>query len=178
TAEVQRATDASGNVSDSLISAFSYDAANNRTQWNNAGVVVDYVYDANGRVASGDFSAEGAANHQAWTYDAMGNVLTYRTFKNGSLKLAVTNQYNDANRTTRTDRHEDGKDDQATLQTYDASMRVTQTVLKQKGKTFYYNYNYFGDGREQSIVAFGDASGNSSSSYDANKIKTSVNLGR
>src|SRR5262249_31549261 len=49
---------------------------------------------------------------------------------------------------------------------------------KQSGKTYYYNHSYFGDGREKSISAVGDAFGNSTSTYDANKIRSSVNLGQ
>src|SRR5439155_45730 len=53
-----------------------------------------------------------------------------------------------------------------------------QTVLRQSGKTYYYNHSYFGDGREKSIVAFGDAFGNSTSTYDTNRVRSSVNLGQ
>ena len=51
-------------------------------------------------------------------------------------------------------------------------------MLRQSGKTYYYNHSYFGDGREKTITAFGDAHGGSVSTYDANKIRSSVNLGQ
>jgi len=167
--EVQRTTDATGHISDTLISEFGYDAANNRVTWNNAGTLVDYVFDANGRAVQGDFGS----TRQAWTYDAMGNVLTFRTLVDGNTTSLTTNTYNDANRTTVT-----VKDDQTTTQSYDRSLRITQTVLRQRGKTYYYNHSYFGDGRERNIVAFGDAFGNSTSTYDTNKVRASVNLGQ
>jgi YD repeat-containing protein len=173
TQEVQRTLDAGGVASDALISAFGYDRANNRITWNNAGTVVSYLYDANARAVQGDFVAGGNAQRQAWTYDAMGNVLSFRTFENEVQKSATVTQYNDANRSVSSD-----KDGQVTTQAYDRSLRITQTVLRQSGKTYYYNHSYFGDGREKSIVAFGDAFGNSTSTYDANKIRSSVNLGQ
>src|SRR6185369_7828146 len=178
TQEVQRSTDASGNVSDTLILSFGYDAANNRVFWNNAGTQVTYVFDANARAVTGDFTNGGTATHQAWTYDAIGNVLTFRTLENGAQKSATTNTYNDANRTVTTISETAGKDTSTTTQTYDRSLRITNTVLRQGGKTFNYVHSYFGDGREKSIVAFGDANGNSTSTYDANKIRSSVNLGQ
>ncbi len=173
TQEVQRTTDASGHTSDALVSAFGYDAASNRIAWNNQGTIVDYTYDANGRAVQGDFFASGSANQQVWTYDAMGNVLSFRTLKDGNQTSSTITQYNDANRSTVIN-----KDNQITTQSYDRSLRITQTILRQNGKTFYYNHSYFGDGREKSISAFGDAFGNSTSTYDANKIRIGVNLGQ
>src|SRR5712692_5977375 len=173
TQEVQRTVDAAGIASDSLISGFGYDAANNRITWNNQGTVVSYTYDANHRAVQGDFVTGGNAERQAWTYDAMGNVLSFSTLENGVQKSATVTQYNDANRSVSSD-----KDGQVTTQAYDRSLRITQTVLRQSGKTYYYNHSYFGDGREQSIAAFGDAFGNSTSTYDADKSRSSVNLGQ
>ena len=178
TREVQATVDAQGNAGETPISEFGYDAANNRIRWNNAGTEITYVFDANARAVSGDFNAGGVLTHQAWTYDAIGNVLTFRTLENGSQKSATTNTYNDANRTLSTVTETAGKDTQTTSRSYDRSLRITQTVLRQGGKTFNYNHSYFGDGREKSIVAFGDANGNSTSTYDANKIRSSVNLGQ
>jgi hypothetical protein len=173
TREVQHTIDASGNASDAPISVFSYDRANNRITWDNAGTLVTYQYDANSRAVQGDFSLGGNAERQAWTYDAMGNVLSFRTLENGAQKSATVTQYNDANRSVSSN-----KDGQVTTQAYDRTLRITQTILRQNGKTFYYNHSYFGDGREKTITAFGDAFGNSTSSYDANKIRSSVNLGQ
>src|SRR5262249_8138466 len=155
-----------------------YDAANNRVSWNNAGTQVTYVFDANARAVTGDFVAGSTATHQAWTYDAIGNVLTFRTLENGTQKSATTSTYNDANRSVTTVSEEAGKDTQTVTDTYDRSLRVTQTVLRQGNATVNFNRSYFGDGREKSIVAFGSANGNSTSTYDANKIHSSVNLGQ
>ena len=66
------------------------------------------------------------------------------------------------------------KDGQVTTNTYDSSLRITQTVLQNHGKTYYYDYSYYGDGREKSIRAFGDAKGNSVSTYDVNKVNIRV----
>src|SRR5262249_52028037 len=178
TQEVQHNVDAAGNATDTLISSFGYDAANNRVFWNNAGTPVTYVFDANARAVTGNFIAGGTAPHQAWTYDAIGTVLTFRTLENGTQKSATTNTYNDANRTVSTVTETAGKDTQTTTRSYDRSLRITQTVLRQGGKTFNYNHSYFGDGREKSIVAFGDAHANSTSTYDPDKVRSSVNLGQ
>ena len=173
TQEVQRATDASGNTSDAIINAYTYDAASNKITWNNAGVIVSYSYDADGRVMEGDYFSGSDSNQQKWTYDAMGNVLSFTVLKNGSQTSSTVNTYNDANRTLTTN-----KDDQITTNTYDLSLRLTQTVLQNKGKTFTYDHDYFGDGREKSVTAFGDAKGNSVSTYDVNKIQTRLDLGQ
>ena len=171
--EVQRTTAASGGVTDSIINGYTYDAASNRSTWNNAGVVVTYRYDADNRVLEGDFNTGSDSNRQVWTYDAMGNVLTYTTFKNGSQQSSTVNTYNDANRTLTTN-----KDGQVTTNAYDLTLRITRTTLQNNGKTYTYDYSYFGDGREKSVHAFGDANGNSTSTYDANKIRIRVDLGQ
>src|SRR5262249_40160969 len=96
--EVQRTTDATSQVSDAVINAYTYDAASNRVTWNNAGTVVTYTYNAEGQVLEGDYSSGGDSNRQVWTYDSMGNVLTYTVFKNGGQTSSTVNTYNDANR--------------------------------------------------------------------------------
>jgi hypothetical protein len=53
----------------------------------------DELYDANSSAVQGNFLAGGIATRQAWTYDAIGNVLTFRTFENGAQKSATINQY-------------------------------------------------------------------------------------
>ena len=173
TQEVQRTTDASGNVSDSILNAYTYDAAGNRLTWNNAGVIVTYRYDADGEVLEGDYYTGSDFNQQQWTYDAMGNVLSYITLKNGSQQSSTVSTYNDANRVVTSNQN-----GQVTTNTYDASLRITQTVLQNKGKTYYYDYTYYGDGREKSVRAFGDASGNSTTTYDADKVTERVDLGQ
>ena len=65
-----------------------------------------------------------------------------------------------------------------TTQHHDLTLRTTQTVLQNKGKTYTYNYSYFGDGRERSVSAVGDDNGNSVSTYDANKVRSRVDLGQ
>lgn len=171
--EVQRTTDASGNTSDSIINGYTYDAAGNRLTWNNAGVIVTYRYDAIGEVLEGDYYTGSDFNQQEWTYDAMGNVLSYTTLKNGSQQSSTVSTYNDANRTVTSNQN-----GQVTTNTYDLSLRITQTVLQNKGKTYYYDYTYYGDGREKSVRAYGDASGNSSTTYDADKVTKRVDLGQ
>jgi YD repeat-containing protein len=162
-----------GQVSDAVINAYTYDAASNRATWNNAGTIVTYTYDADGRAREGDYTSGGDSNSQAWTYDAMGNVLTYTTSKNGNQTSSTVNTYNDANRVLT-----GNKDGDVTTNTYDATLRITQTVLQNKGKTFTYDYSYYGDGREKSVKAFGDANGNSISTYDVNKVRSRVDLGQ
>src|SRR5581483_10517655 len=171
--EVQRTTDASGAVSDSILSAYTYDAASDKKTWNNQGVLVTYTYDADGRVLEGDYFSGSDSNQQVWTYDSMGNVLTYTTLKDGKQSSSTVNTYNDANRTLTSN-----KDGQITTNTYDLSERITQVVLQNKGKTYTYDYSYYGDGREKSITAFGEAKGNSTSTYDANKVRMRVGLGQ
>ena len=173
TQEVRRTTDASNGTSDAILNGYTYDAASNRVTWNNAGVTVTYTYDADGRVKEGDFNSGSDTNQQLWTYDGMGNVLTYTTTKNGAQVSQTVSTYNDANRVLTSN-----KDGQVTTQHYDLSLRITQTVLQNKGKTYTYNYSYFGDGREKSVSAVGDANGNSVSTYDANKIRSRIDLGQ
>jgi LysM repeat protein len=55
---------------------------------------------------------------------------------------------------------------------------MTRMVMVQGGKTYTYDYTYYGDGREQGINAYGDAHGNSTSTYDANLNRKAVNLGQ
>jgi hypothetical protein len=137
--EVQRTTDAAGHISDTLISDFGYDAANNRVTWNNAGTLVNYVFDANGRAVQGDFGS----TRQAWTYDAMGNVLTFRMLVDGnttSLTRILTTTPTalpSPSRTTRPPRNRT------------TAPCASRDVLRQRGKTYYYNHSYFGDGRER-----------------------------
>ena len=171
--EVQRTTDAAGNVSDSIINGYTYDADSNRLTWNNAGVVVTYSYDADDRVIEGDYFTGSDSNQQKWTYDAMGNVLTFTTLKNGSAVSSTVNTYNDENRTLTSN-----KDGQITTNTYDLTMRITRTVLQNNGKTYTYDHTYYGDGREKSVKAFGDANGNSVDTYDVNKMQVRVDLGQ
>jgi YD repeat-containing protein len=171
--EVQRTTDASGNFTDTILNEYTYDAASNRLTWNNQGILVTYTYDAIDRATEGDYFTGSDSNRQVWTYDALGNVVTYTTFKNGSQQSSTVNTYNDANRTVTSN-----KDGEITTNTFDTSLRITQTVLQNKDKTYYYNYSYYGDGREKSVQAFGDAKGNSASAYDANKIRVRVDLGQ
>jgi YD repeat-containing protein len=173
TQESQRTTDASGHATDAIINGYTYDAASNRLTWNNAGTVVTYTYDADGRVREGDFFTGSDSNQQKWTYDSLGNVLTFNVLKNGSQTSSTVNTYNDANRVLTTN-----KDGEITTNTYDLSQRITRTVLQNNGKTFTYDHTYFGDGREKSVTAFGDANGNSVSTYDANKIQIRVDLGQ
>ncbi len=171
--EVQRTTDASNGISDAIINGYGYDAAGNRTSWNNAGVTVTYTYDADGRVKEGDFNSGSDTNQQLWSYDAMGNVLNYTTTKNGSQVSRTVSTYNDANRMLTSN-----KDGEVTTQHFDLTQRITQTVLQNKGKTFTYTHSYFGDGREKSVSAVGDANGNSVSTYDADKVRSRVDLGQ
>jgi len=175
--EVQRTTDASGNTSDSILNAYTYDAASNKSTWNHDSVVVTYTYDADGRVQEGDYYTGSDLNQQQWTYDAMGNVLTYTTLKDGALQTQTVNTYNDENRSLTSSSTSDGKT-QVTTTTYDLTMRITQTVLQNAGKTYTYNYSYYGDGREASVTAFGDAKGTTVSTYDVNKVQTGLNLGQ
>jgi len=177
TSEVQRATDASGNVSDSIINAYTYDKDSNRLSWNNAGTLVTYTYDADDRVKEGDYFTGSDFNQQTWTYDAMGNVLSYVTNKNGSQQSSTVNTYNLENdELTSTVVNSQGT--QVTTNTYDLTMRITQTVLQNQGKTYYYNHSYYGDGRERSVTAFGDAKGSSVETYDADKVEIRVDLGQ
>jgi YD repeat-containing protein len=63
----------------------------------------------------------------------------------------------------------------------DAAGRISKTTLRTYGKsnkTFYYVYDYYGDGRERSIRSFGDASGNASLTYDANNKLVTLNQGK
>jgi YD repeat-containing protein len=173
TQEVQRTTDASNGISDAIINGYTYDAASNRVTWNNAGVTVTYTYDADGRVKEGDFNSGSDTNQQLWSYDGMGNVLTYTTTKNGSQVSRTVSTYNDANRLLTSN-----KDGEVTTQHYDLTQRITQTVLQNKGKTYTYTHSYFGDGREKSVSAVGDANGNSVSTYDADKVRSRVDLGQ
>src|SRR5262249_35684128 len=71
---------------------------------------------------------------------------------------------------------EAGKDTQTLTNSYDRSLRITQSVLHQGNATVNFSRSYFGDGREKSVVAFGSANGNSTSTYDADKVHSSVNL--
>jgi YD repeat-containing protein len=177
TQEVQRTTDASGNISDSNLNAYEYDAGSNKISWTNESTTVTYTYDADGRVKEGDYYTGSDLNQQEWTYDAMGNVKTYTTLKNGSVSTQTVNTYNDENRTLTSSNTSDGKT-QVTTTTYDLTMRITQTVLQNNGKTYTYNYSYYGDGREKSVTAFGDAKGTTVSTYDVNKVQTGLNLGQ
>jgi YD repeat-containing protein len=129
--------------------------------------------DADRRVTAGAWSESGTNHQQTWGYDANGNVLAYRTFANGVQKSITSNQFDAQNRTTYTD-----TDGQVSTRRYDRSGRNTQMVMNQGGKTYYYNYSYFGDGRERSVAGSGGASGGSTSSYDANKVRVYVNLGQ
>lgn len=87
--------------------------------------------------------------------------------------MPKTNVFDAQNRATTTD-----TDGQVTTRTYDRSGRNTQMVMRQGSKTFYYNYSYFGDGREKSIAASGDAHGNATSTYDANNVRIRINQGK
>jgi hypothetical protein len=175
TSEVQRSRDASGNVSDAIINAYTYDADSNRLTWNNQGVMVSYGYDQNDRVTLGTYFTGGDLNQQQWTYDAMGNVLSYATTLGslGRTTSSTVSTYNKANRQV-TSNH----NGQVATNTYDLSLRITQTVIQNQGSTFYYNYSYYGDGREKGVVAYGDANGNSVETYDANKMEIRVDLGQ
>jgi YD repeat-containing protein len=169
---VRRTVDQAGNASDTLISAYTYDSAGNRTSWNNQGILVGYTYDADGRLMQGAWTEGGAGRQQSWTYDAVGNVATY-VFNDGSSTKTTTNEYDALNRNTRS-----VVDGQETTRTYDLSSRLTRLTLKDQGKTYNYDYTYFGDGRERSIRSYGDASGNSSSTYDVNKVRVAINQGQ
>ena len=176
--EVQRTTDASGHTSDSIINGYTYDADSNRLTWNNAGMtIVTYTYDADDRVTEGDYFTGSDSNQETWTYDAMGNVLSYITSKDGSQQSSTVDTYNLENREL-TSTVVNSQGTQITTNTYDLTMRITQTVLQNNGKTYDYDYSYYGDGREKSVVAFGDANGNSVITYDADKIEIRVDLGQ
>ena len=175
--EVQRTTDAAGNTSDSIINGYTYDADSNRLTWNNAGTLVTYTYDADDRVTDGVYFTGSDSNEEKWTYDTMGNVLSYITYKDGSQQSSTVNTYNLENdELTSTVLNSSGT--QVTTNTYDLTMRITQTVLQNGGKTYTYDYSYYGDGREKGVVAFGDASGNSTITYDADKVEVRVDLGQ
>ena len=83
TQTLDQVTDATGATSQTIVSGYSYDAAANRATWNNAGTYVNYQFDANSRVARGNWSQNGNAWASTWDYDANGNVLQYRTTSAG-----------------------------------------------------------------------------------------------
>lgn len=167
-----RQVNAQGQAGNTLISAYTYDAAGNRHTWDNAGTLVTYTYDADHRVLAGTWTENLVARSESWTYDNNGNVLTFSTDASGTLKT-TRNTFDEQNHTLTTD-----ADGQVTTRTFDRSGRMTHMAMVQNGKTYSYDYLYFGDGRERGVNAFGDAHGNSSSTYDANLNRIAVNLGK
>ncbi|WP_426165686.1 LysM peptidoglycan-binding domain-containing protein [Pseudoduganella sp. R-34] len=67
-------------------------------------------------------------------------------------------------------------------QQYNAAGKVSKTTMRtvtpKSTKTYQYTYDYYGDGRERSIRAFGDASGNATFTYNANDKLVMMNQGR
>ena len=166
-----------------IINAYTYDAAGNRLTWNNAGIVVSYQYDADNRVTAGSFFTGSDSNEETWSYDALSNVLSFVTTKDGAVQTSTSSTYNTANRVvTSTDFTASDSTTQTTTNSYDLSLRITQTTSEStsNGNTshFTYNHAYYGDGREKSVTSFGDANGSSFSTYDVNKIQIGLNLGQ
>jgi YD repeat-containing protein len=165
-------TDATHN---SVISAYHYDAVGNRDSWNNKGVLVAYQFDANGRVTHGSWNESGANWTSDWTYDDVGNVLTYTTRKNGSVETQTVNQYTENYLT-----HYTKTDKQETFNTFDLGQRLTNVRLVNDGSTSNFAYYYYADGREQQIVGSGakKASGTTKFTYDANDKKIRIEKGK
>ena len=67
---------------------------------------------------------------------------------------------------------------QEMTQKFNAAGQVVSATLRTYGdanKTYYYLYTYTPDGRQQSVRAYGSASGNATFAYDVNEHLTSVN---
>jgi len=181
-----------------VVGSYTYDAAGNRkTVTTEANTLITYGYYSNGRLKSGAYyNDEGKLFGQTWTYDGAGNTVSYKEY-NASLGVAdpVTNiqevivgtsisedQYkyseNNKNWYSHTGIGKAAADQSVSTYTFNAAGRTTRMVQTQDGSSYTYDYSYFADGREMSIKGYGDASGNSSSSYDVNLNRTEINLGK
>src|SRR5258708_11274496 len=82
-----------------------------------------YTYDANHRAVQGDFVTGGNAERQAWTYDTMGNVLSFITSERSEQHTSALQSPDHVDRRLLLD-----KKSQVTTQSYDQSLPITQTV--------------------------------------------------
>lgn len=176
--EVQQKTDPNGIVTEEIVATFEYDAVGNRVTWNNKGILVHYLYDADRRVAEGTWTEDGKAHRQAWTYDPNGNVRSYRTYVDGEEKTYDIYNYDSNNRISTTSSKDKDGNTQTLTRSYDASGRLTRITIKQDKATITFAYNYWGDGREKTVTAYGDAKGTSYYAYDANDNCIRVDMGK
>lgn len=153
-----------------VVSTYTYDAAGDRTSFTTGGTTYRYQYDLNGRVTQ----AQAGTAVVKWSYDKVGNV---KEFDNEGEITRYS--YYENNRSYFTD---DVAAKTTTALSLDKSGRVTKTVLVDSSgddaSTFTYTHAYSADGRELSVSATGDASGSSSSQYDANDNLVLINLGQ
>lgn len=165
-----------------LLATYGYDAAGNRTSYSDRGNPVSYQYDGNGQVTRANWTDGGASFVATWTYDNVGNVLTYQVTRNGELQEKTVRSYYENNRlykTVDTSRNDDNElKTQTTTQDLDRSGRIVQTTLVDGDKTFYFDHHYFQDGRESSTTGHGKASGTSRFTYDANDKLVTLDKGK
>ncbi len=178
--QANRLTSMSNGQGGSVISGYGYDEFGNRTVWNNAGVIVSYQYDDNGRVIAGQWTEGGANWSSTWTYDEVGNLLTYLTSKNGQVQTEMRNTYSENHLTLYSYSDSPEGDPQETWNSFDAGQRLTQVQTKAGGKTTTYSYFYYADGREREIQGRGakKAGGSTTFTYDANDKQIRVDKGK
>jgi YD repeat-containing protein len=185
--QLTREVDATTNT---VMADYTYDAAGNRQTWTDYPNNTKWTYtiDANGRVAvaTGVSPITGTTTTttaQNWAYDTVGNVLSYTEKVNGTLTKSTTSLYN-LNDLAETVIDSEKKDGQSTLSTtttvthFDDSQRAKDMSLTNSDGQFDYSYAYYGDGREKSVTGKGGrAKGTSTSTYDVNKMRTTVDRG-
>lgn len=175
-----RVTMISNGEGGAIVSAYGYDEFGNRETWNNAGVIVTYQFDDNGRVISSTWTEGSDAWTSAWSYDNVGNLLNYTTRKNGQIQTEMRNLYTENNLSYYSYSDSPDGDPQETWNTFDTGQRLTNVRLSFGGKTNTYTYHYYADGRERQIVGSGSkkARGTTSFTYDANDKQIRVEKGK
>lgn len=164
-----------------VIASYTYDAAGNRATYTANGVTTVYQYDSANRprfATTGDNVVE-------WQYDRAGNLTQYRETLAGVTQKSVVTVFDSSSHAlyTKTDtRDASGKlQGQEMTQKFNGAGQVVSATLHTYGeaeKTYYYLYAYTADGRQQTVRAYGSASGNASFTYDVNGNVTMVNQGK
>ncbi|MCY0916351.1 LysM peptidoglycan-binding domain-containing protein [Massilia antarctica] len=158
---------------------------------------IDWKYDAVGNNTAYEERRNGAIwNGTVKTFDDASNMLTSRTetrlkmeFDNGYMPytssdgfhaMSVVEAISRGSNTAPYVKHE--SENQDITQEFNGSGKISRSTLRTSGgkvnKTYNYLYDYFGDGREKSIRAFGDGKGNANFVYNADNKLISMNQGK
>nr|WP_229522336.1 LysM peptidoglycan-binding domain-containing protein [Massilia antarctica] len=158
---------------------------------------IDWKYDAVGNNTAYEERKNGAIwNGTVKTFDDASNMLTSRTetrlkmeFDNGYMPytssdgfhaMSVVEAISRGSNTAPYVKHE--SENQDITQEFNGSGKLSRSTLRTSGgkvnKTYNYLYDYFGDGREKSIRAFGDGKGNANFVYNADNKLISMNQGK